>query len=371
MIWNREQYIAHCNSEFTGREMFCELFGPLVGLADEWRSQGATEKEISMAGFDWDYVTYTVLGANCGASTGVTPVVLEDTPEYTVSLNKFGCRQKLIKKTATLPLPLEYAVKTPDDWLKIKHWYAFDESRLNIEKLKEQKKLFEKGYVTSIGIPGGFDEPRLLMGEENLCIAYYEEPEMLEDMIATFTDTAIKVMERVGNIVPIDHLSVHEDMAGKSGPLIGSNLINEFIAPYYHKVWDCAKAHGAKIFAQDSDGNMNPVIDAFVDCGVTCFYPLEPAAGMDIVELRKKYGNKICLKGGIDKHVLRKGKEEIKAELEYKMSDIMLGGGTIFSLDHRIPNGVPIENYRFYVQYGRELLGLEPISGEGWARMAF
>jgi len=92
MIWNREQYIAHCNSEFTGREMFCELFGPLVGLADEWRSQGATEKEISMEGFDWDYVNYTVLGANCGASTGVTPAVPKDSPKSTVSMNKSGCR---------------------------------------------------------------------------------------------------------------------------------------------------------------------------------------------------------------------------------------------------------------------------------------
>ena len=371
MIWNREQYIAHCNFEFTGRELFCELFGPLVGLDDEWRAQGATEKEISMTGFDWDYVAYTVLGAKTRAVTDVNPVVVEDTPEYTVSINNFGCRQKLIKKTASLPLPLEYPVQTPDDWLKIKHWYTFDESRIDTEKLKEQKKLYDKGYLTSLNIPGGFDEPRLLMGEENLCIAYYEEPEMIEDMIATFTDTSLKVIERVGDIVPINQISVHEDMAGKSGPMIGANLINEFIAPYYRKVWDCAKAYGAKIFGQDSDGNMNPVIDAFVDCGVNCFYPLEPAAGMDIVELRKKYGNKICLKGGIDKHVLRKSKEEIKAELEYKMSAEMLGGGTIFSLDHRIPNGVPIENYRFYVEYGRKLLGLGPISGEGWARMAF
>ena len=50
----------------------------------------------------------------------------------------------------------------------------------------------------------------------------------------------------------------------------------------------------------------------------------------------------------------------------------MLGsGGVIFGLDHRIPNGVTIENYRYYVQTGREILGLPAISNEGWARMAF
>ena len=68
---------------------------------------------------------------------------------------------------------------------------------------------------------------------------------------------------------------------------------------------------------------------------------------------------------------LRKDFDAIRKELEYKMSAPMLGGGTVFALDHRIPNGVPIENYRFYVNYGRELLGLGPIKEEGWARMAF
>ena len=56
MIWDRERYIAHCNFEFTGREMFCELFGLLIGLEEEWQRQGASAKEIALTAFDWDYV---------------------------------------------------------------------------------------------------------------------------------------------------------------------------------------------------------------------------------------------------------------------------------------------------------------------------
>ena len=239
------------------------------------------------------------------------------------------------------------------------------------EALRQRKDLREKGYLTILSIPGGFDEPRQLMGEENLCCAYYDEPEMIEDMMATFTDTALKVIERVGDVVPIDNLIVHEDMAGKSGPLIGPGLVTEFIAPYYRKAWEAAKACGAKLFSQDSDGNMNPLLDAFMACGVNCFYPLEPAAGMDMVAMRRKYGSRIYMKGGIDKHALRKDRDAIRTELEYKLSSPMRGGGTIFALDHRIPNGVSIENYRYYVNLGREMLGLEPIYAEGWMRMAF
>ena len=371
MIWRREQYIAHCSFEYTGREMFCELFGPLRQLEDEWRRQGASEKEISMTAFDWDYVLKTALPVKTGAITKVQPKIIDDNPKSTLSVDSMGRKMLLHKASATIPLPLDYPVKAMDDWLKIKHWYTFDESRINYEALADRKALREKGYLTLLGFPGGFDEPRQLLGEEGLCIALYEEPEMIRDMLETMADTAVKIIERVGKTVGIDNLTVHEDMAGKSGPLIGPNHVREFLKPYYSRVWDAAKAYGATLFSQDSDGNMECVIDAFLECGVNCFYPCEPAAGMDMIKLREKYGKAFYIKGGIDKHALRKDKAAIRNELEYKTAEIMRGGGTVFGLDHRIPNGVSIENYRYYVALGRELLGLPQICGDGWERMAF
>jgi len=32
------------------------------------------------------------------------------------------------------------------------------------------------------------------------------------------------------------------------------------------------------------------VIDSFLEAGVNCMHPMEPAAGMDIVKVREKYG---------------------------------------------------------------------------------
>jgi len=371
MIWNREEYIEHCTFGHTEREMFCELFGPLVGLEEQWKMQGATKEELEMVAFDWDYVKHIIIPAKCNAITGIIPHVIEETPEYTISVDNMGRTAKLCKGSATIPLPQSHPVTCMDDWLKIKHWYKFSENRVNTEDLCAKKLLHDVGYLTVLFVPGAFDEPRQLMGEEALCYAYYEEPELIEDMISTISETVVKVIERVGSSIPIDNIMIHEDMAGKSGPLLGPNLVNEFMAPYYKKIWDAARNYGAKIFSQDSDGDMNPLIQTFADCGVNLFYPCEPAAGMDIVELRKKYGRTIAFKGGIDKHVLRQDKESIRKELEYKMQPLMLGGGTVFALDHRIPNGVPLDNYRYYVDLGRELLGLPPISEYGWQRMAF
>ena len=211
------------------------------------------------------------------------------------------------------------------------------------------------------------------MGEENCCIAFYEDPELIEEILGTISETNVRVLSEISKKLTIDQLSVHEDMAGKTAPLIGPNLVREFIVPYYLKSWELVKDAGTKLFCQDSDGNMNPVIDAFIEGGINIFYPCEPYGGMDIVALRKKYGHQIAFRGGIDKHVLRRTKEEIKAEVNYKMQDCMMDGGIVFGLDHRIPNGTPLENYIYYIDLAREKLGMGDFrtAEPSWGRMAF
>ena len=372
MIWNREEYIAHMTFQDIGKEMFTELFGLLIGGVDEWKNQNASTAEIDLSAFAWDNVKYIWLPCHTGARTGLTTIPVEETDEHIISIDNMGRKQKLCKSSgATLPLPLEYPVKCFDDWLKIKHWYEFDERRVDKEKLLEAKKLQDKGYLTLAGFPGGFDEPRQLMGDEALCMAYYEEPELIKDILDTIADTALKVFERVCDIVIIDNLTIHEDMAGKTGPLAGPNIVSEFMKPYYLKVWNHCKSHGTKLFSQDCDGNINALIDIFLESGVNILYPFEPNAGMDIVQCRKKYGNRVAFKGGLDKFALCKTKNDILNELEYKMSPLMRGGGTVFALDHRIPNGVSIENYRYYAKLGKELLGLASSDSSPFVRMAF
>jgi len=371
MIWDRQEYIAHMLHENVGKEMFCELFGPLVGLTEEWAAQGATPAELDMSAFGWDGVRNIGCGGGFGADSGLTDIVLEDTPAYSIQRDRYGRTVKLFKRAATLPLPLDYPVKTMDDWLQIKHWYTFREDRVDMDDVRACKKAQDNGVLICAWVLGAFAEPRALMGDEALCVAYYDEPELVQDMLDTFADTALKVLERVQAVLVIDNLCIHEDMAGKSGPLAGPKQFDEFIRPYYRRLWDCASANGTKLFSQDSDGNMNAVIEDVLSSGVNIMYPFEPGSDMDMVRSKQKHGNRLAVKGGLDKYALLGTKEDIRRELEYKMSGVTRGGGTVFGLDHRIPNGVPIENYRYYVKLGRELLGLPPAENGAHVRMAF
>lgn len=367
MRWDRQDFIDLMTFNNPKREMFYETMGLLVGLDEEWKAQGATAEELDLSAFGFDYVHAAFSGGHTGLIHGQKEKILEETKEYKISTDYWGRIVKLVKGTATIPLPMSYPVKTMDDWRKIKHKFEFDESRINLEIVEQAKAFKKQGSLITANIPGGFDYPRQLMGDEQACLCYYEDPELMQDILDTISNTSFRILDKISELITIDCLTVHEDMAGKGGPMAGPALVKKFIHPYYRRIWDLLSSRGTKLFAQDSDGDMNPLLSVFADAGVNIFYPCEPAAGMDIVTIRKEYGKSFAMLGGIDKHVLRKSKEEIRKELEYKLQDSMRGGGMCFSLDHRIPNGTPLENYRYYVKTAQEMLGIEP-KEKGWFR---
>lgn len=373
MKFHREEYLELMTFGCPDRQMFVELFGPLVGLEEEWRAQGATDEEIALTAFDWDYVPVVDCGGCTKLRGGQKLITIEDTGEYLIQRDSLGRTLKLCKGVATIPLPLDFPVKDMDDWLRVKPMYEFHEDRIDWEAVERAKKQQSEGALVYGLMPGAYDVPRDLMGEENACLSYYLQPELMHDIMKTLTDTSFRVFERITDVLTIDQLSVHEDLAGKSGPLLGPKQMEEFVKSYFQKVWGLLSSRGTRLFDMDSDGDVNPLIDILLECGLTGMLPFEPAAGMDIVETRKKYGHRLAVRGGIDKHILREDKKAIEKELEYKMQPLMQEGGTVFGLDHRIPNGTPLENYRYYVDLGREILGLPARTPDkqGWRRMAF
>ena len=365
----RERYLDLMTFGGGQRPLLGLLFGAMVGLEGRWRRQGADRAEIDFSAFGFDYVRVHKLNVPTGFHGGPPEQVLAETDEYVLKRDSYGRRTKLYKRHASLFHPLEYPVTDMDSWLKFKPHYEFSDRRFR----PGWDQQIDPDALVVVDIPGGFDEPRQLMGEEGLCIAYYEQPELIHDMIETITQTAQKVLERASSKVRIDQLSVHEDMAGKNGSLVGPNIIDEFIKPYYRRIWDMLESRGAKLFRIDTDGNVNSIIPSLLDAGINAMLPFEPAAGMDAVETRKTYARKLATIGGIDKFVLLKSKQEIRRELEYKMQALMQEGGTAFGVDHRIPEKTPLASFWYFVRTARELLGLEPDPqpAPNWQRLSF
>jgi hypothetical protein len=371
MEWLRDRYLDYMAGRRVDRPMFVELFGPLVGLPQEWQAQGASPDEITLEAFGFDFVRRHQIEVNHAFYPHAERETVEENDEYLTERDHMRRLVKLPKGKATISLPLEFPVKTEADWLALRERYTFDPARFEAGWQERALAARDSGALINVPIQGGYDGIRELMGDEEACIGFFTQPDLLRDMLDTFAELNRWILTEVVAVVPVDQLSVHEDFAGKSGPLIGPNVIDEFIAPYYQDAWQIVRSAGAELFQLDSDGNINPVIDALMAGGVNSILPNEPAAGMDIVALRAKYGASLKLVGGLDKFAVRTSKEAIDRELAYKLAPQMREGGIVFGLDHRIPDGTPLDNYRYYVSRAAELLGLAPDREPGWARMAF
>lgn len=372
MDWSREPYLDYMTGRRVGRPIVVELFGPLVGLEEQWRAQGATPDELSLDAFEWDTVRTCNCGGNCTAFGLPAAVTIEETHEVRIQRDGYGRISTLYKRNASLPLPTTFPVRNMDDWLALKGHFQWHPDRIDPAAIERAQASRADGCMIQAFILGAFDTARELMGEENACLGYYDQPELMHDIIRTLHEMSMQTLDFVSREVTIDRLEVHEDFAGRSGPLVGPSQIREFFQQYYRGVWDMLADRGATLFGIDTDGNINAVIEALQDCGLNELYPMEPAAGMDIVQTRRQYGPDLKLRGGIDKFIVRNGNAaDIRREIEYKCQPAMRTGGIVFGLDHRIPDGTPLQNYRCYVDTLREVLGLPARTGPTpWRRTA-
>ena len=149
-----------------------------------------------------------------------------------------------------------------------------------------------------------------------------------------------------------------EDMCYRNGPLISPSMFREFMLPRYCRITGLAQSRGVDLSFVDSDGDVEELIPLWLESGISGVYPMEVAAGMDVVRLRREYGKDLLMTGGIDKRVLARDRKAIDEELEAKIP-LAEQGGYIPHIDHAIPHDVPYRNFAYYWDRKKELLGID------------
>lgn len=152
-----------------------------------------------------------------------------------------------------------------------------------------------------------------------------------------------------------DYFTLNEDMAMKSGPLLGPDVYRRFIYPHLCRLVEFMKGKGVRYFAVDTDGNPTPLIPLLMDAGVDVVWPIERASNVSPQEWRRRFGRSLRLWGGVDKREIARGPEAIRAHLR-EFIPLIEEGGFIPTVDHTVPPDVSWDNFRYYVDVKRGLL---------------
>lgn len=157
----------------------------------------------------------------------------------------------------------------------------------------------------------------------------------------------------------LDMICYHEDMAYKNGSLISPAMFKEFMSPYYARIQKYAKKYDIGLQCLDSDGNIWELIPLWLGFGINILLPMEVAAGMDVVALRKEFGRELRMIGGFDKRIMAsKNKEDIRKELE-RIRPVIEDGGYIPALDHGAPPDIPFGNVCYYIDCLKRIFGAD------------
>jgi uroporphyrinogen decarboxylase len=148
-----------------------------------------------------------------------------------------------------------------------------------------------------------------------------------------------------------DVIILGDDYAGNQGPFVSPAVFKEFMQPRLERMVDAIHKEGAKVI-KHSDGNLWPILDMIVDAGIDGIHPIEPIAGMDIGEVKRQYGDRVCVLGNIDcSYLLSEGTtEEVEAAVKECIRKASYGGGHIIGSSNSIHSSVKPENYLAMIQ---------------------
>jgi uroporphyrinogen decarboxylase len=205
------------------------------------------------------------------------------------------------------------------------------------ERSEDRYFLTRHGDAT-FGIPAG---------EDMLAFVYRlaDEPDKVKQEAAQRVDKALKRADRLRQHGGLDGFVLATDYCFNTGPFLSPTMFSEFVTPYLTQLVQGYKQMGYYVI-KHTDGNIMPIIDDLLEGEPHGLHSLDPQAGTDIAEIKRDYGERVCLIGNVNCGLMDTGSEEDVVEsARYALRSGMPGGGYIFSTSNCIYTGMPLSRY--------------------------
>jgi len=246
---------------------------------------------------------------------------------------------------------VEGIVANMDDYLRVRP-QLYPEHDAAIESMRQWAARQARGEVVVwVTFEGFFWFPRTLMGIERQMYAFYDQPELIQQINQDLTDWHVRMLQKMTKACVPTFMTFAEDMSYNHGPMIGREAFDEFLAPYYHRLMPMLRELNI-IPIMDTDGDVTLLVPWLRDAGLWGVLPLERQAGVDGMKLRQAFPD-LRMIGHYDKMVMNRGEAAIRAEFE-RLVPLMKTGGFIPSVDHQTPPGVSLQEYQVYMRLLRE-----------------
>ena len=298
--------------------------------------------------FDWDAV---------GVDDRHLPGYRIETLDAKHYRNQWGTVSRMTSEA--LAHPVEGVVKSEKD---LDVWSLPDpDEPWRYEVLTDLVKRYkgQRAIVASFADP--FSVANEVRGAADHYMDFIRNPALVDRLAELIRDYYLRYIKNCVE-VGADIIFVTGDYATTEYPMLRREHFAKHVIPVLKALVDEARSQGAYVF-KHTDGNIWPILDLIVDTGIHGIHPIDPLAGMDMGEVKEKYGDRVCLIGNVDcAYTLTWGTlEEVREDVKRCIRQAARGGGYICMSSNSIHSAVKPENYVEMVKAIREY-GKYPIS---------
>lgn len=200
-----------------------------------------------------------------------------------------------------------------------------------------------------------FEDVSNAFGLENFLTKIGEDPEAVSGELHK---SAFKTMKRVEEAIKgtkkIDGIWLWSDMAYNKGTFFSEKFYTQYLLPLHKNMCSFFSGYGLPVVIH-SDGNLNGVIQHFIEAGFRGLHPLESAAGMDIVRLKDMFGDKLVFFGNVPLDILRNNdRDAICSVLKNKLEFVRDNARYVFGFESPITGDIDLEKYRGIIEFVKD-----------------
>lgn len=182
------------------------------------------------------------------------------------------------------------------------------------EKLKYQIKqvcrMMQKGSIQGLRISRTWLVRRAALDgymKHSASMAKHD-PQGLKAEMEAAVASQLREAERWKRSGGLDGFALCSDYCFNKGPFLSPQQFSEFVAPYLAELIRRYRELGFYVI-KHTDGNIMPILDQLVEANPHALHSLDPQAGVDIVEVKRRYGDQLCLIGNVNCGLLDSGSE--------------------------------------------------------------
>ncbi len=220
----------------------------------------------------------------------------------------------------------------------------------DLDGIREQIKQVNADAEHCIMVKGGniFETAWYMRGFERALMDLVTAPELIGCIMERVTDFYVahteKLLAVAGDL--IDLVFTADDIGGQRGLLLSLGMWEEHIKPHHVRLNGVIHRYGARVIYH-SDGAVMEAVPGLIGMGIDILQPLQfDAANMCPVNLKEKYGDRLCFEGGVSvqKTLPFGSPDDVRREVRERIAVLGRGGGYILGPAHSIQAGTPPEN---------------------------